>query len=307
MIIHSSERCDNYNKKYKFNPRYKKMEVLGKDRHIALDTEKYELVFCNPKTQTFEKIKESENRFKRDKEIEKFYIWDINEKFKFDIKFIEKKRVGGIKSLLINNKYSTPFDFKEDDDLRFLFAFNYKHYLFYVTSEWGQYHLYSIELICTEIFDFIYEKMENYNFSEQDVKLSQLFIDDFLHPIPAFNRVLSSPEKEVNVCFLDGEKKIKIKTLFDLKSEFVLDTIDNLQENENERIVIFSELTFYEFERCFCKEFRANSSKTYLLLHKIASLLFSEVAIKFVKLFSKIKKYYENLDEKIYLTLFEHL
>lgn len=187
----------------------------------------------------------------------------------------------------------------------FSFAFNYNKRLFYVVSnpETVYRRLFEVKFNIFPIYNFIMEKMENYNFSENEIKLARFFLNDFLHHMPSFEHECDNDENVI-VRFSDGEKEISKKKLYKLQSNFVVEMIENLSKDE--KIDIFSELSFYEFQKCFYTNLRSNNYSNYFLLHKICSRIFSQVSVLFMKLFFKLGNGYteEEFDDQFYNVIF---
>lgn len=250
---------------------------LDKKKHLVFESASSLLKFYYPKKEKFEEIQK-----------EDLYIYDDELNFRF---YVDIYQGNENLELRVQNKYSIYFDegvYTHYNEVDFVLAFNHDERLFYVicNDDEEEYAVYEIILTFSAIFNFIRDKMEENDFSEQDIKLASLMIDDFFHPVLPFMHELES-DGTVKVLFSDGEREVKKSKLYELNSDYIVNVIENLQENEDEKITTFSELTFREFKKCFSVKFRSNNHSSYFLLHKITSPFFSKAATKFVKLIYK--------------------
>lgn len=261
--------------------------IFNEDKHLVI--EKNKLKFYNPIEQKITKINKNKN----------LYISDISMKINFDVDIF----VGGKKPIItINKKYKTKI--KMDRDEKFIFSFSYDKRFYFITTYFSLncYNLYILDLEFYRVYDFISNKMENYFFSEKDILLVRFLMEDFLFPIPKFKHF---PEKNkfVKVLFNDGMREISHEKMYDLQSDYIVGLIENCKQDEE--IDIFSGISFYDFEKCFYTNLRANNHLIYFLLHKISSLIFSKVAIDFIKILSKIGDLFD--DEDLYEILYEEI
>lgn len=146
-------------------------------------------------------------------------------------------------------------------------------------------HIEEIKYLPFEIIHFIRDgEISNYNFTNDDIKLCEMLVHEFIH-LPFHFKKREIEVKDVNVKFKDIVTKISTEKLKELKSDYVLDMIEN--SCLDEILEIFSEVNSFDFERLFSREWRNSNHLFYFCLHKIGSSIFREITFKFMKLACK--------------------
>lgn len=123
------------------------------------------------------------------------------------------------------------------------------------------------------------------NVFENKNEILNLIMNEFFYPHVYLESKTKSGNVKIN--FSDGVKCVEMETINKLKSNFISELVENLDENEE---LPLSELTFSEFNFVIFNMSRrtlnVKFNKYYFFLDKIGSLIFQEIANKFVERFS---------------------
>lgn len=156
----------------------------------------------------------------------------------------------------------------EIPDCDVIFPYDSKIHLIYKNS--GEYHY---RQICTLMdylnFCVVNEKLKC-NFSEKEKIVLYLGCQDFFHKSEQkFNILSPKGGDKITTIFKDEIHILEKKEFYVFQSNLIMDMIEN-----GDQIDIFSNIDFFNFQKCQSVWWRSNDLENLLFLHKIGAIQF---------------------------------